>query len=492
VGVAVLSTLLSAGSVGAAQPNEPPVTRPSSTTAAGPNVVVVVLDDVPMLDERLLRAMPNIRKSFLRQGVTFTDFHGETPTCCPGRAGFLTGQHTHNHGVVRNDARLLQPSMTLATALDDVGYHTILSGKYLNYYSLIAPTVPPGWDRFHAVDDEYYDYRVWSNGRAAKWYGDDPSDYSTDLIARKTAREIRRTSAELPLFAWISPYAAHLPRTPAARHVDDSRCADIPPWRPPDYMEADVSDKPEYIRRLGIQSPDGMDLRTICRTLLSVDDLVANVRQALAETGRLDDTLFVLTADNGMTFGSHRVLNDKKTPYATQIPFYVSWPARLGTQPRSVGQRLMNIDFAPTMCELAGCRLGPYPGGQEDPDGRSFADLLLKVGPGPKRPALLNVYLQDKGYVPMWRSVTSTRYSPLASSGCSSAEARGCRWLYVRYETGEKELYDLSNGPCWSWRPGDAGDPCALDNLAGDPGFADLQTSLAEHLARLRRERGGA
>ena len=54
------------------------------------------------------------------------------------------------------------------------------------------------------------------------------------------------------------------------------------------------------------------------------------------------------------------------------MPFFVSWPAALGTPPRTVSERVENIDLAPTLCELAGCTLGPYPNGQLPPDGNSF------------------------------------------------------------------------------------------------------------------------
>ena len=55
---------------------------------------------------------------------------------------------------------------------------------------------------------------------------------------------------------------------------------------------------------------------------------------------------------------------NKSAPYATQIPFLAAWPARLGTTPRTITERLQNIDFAPTICALAGARSGPYPNGQ--------------------------------------------------------------------------------------------------------------------------------
>ncbi len=455
---------------------------------SAPNVVVIALDDVPYLDGRLFRHLPTIRQVFMERGTTYTDFHGETPICCPGRVGFFTGQHTHHHGVLKNDVRSFRPGMSLATALDDIGYRTFLAGKYLNKYSTIAPAVPPGWDRFHAMDGAYYGYRLWSNGGGARWYGSEEDDYSTDVVARKAVAEIRRAPTDVPIFGWIAPSAAHLPRTAADRHKKDARCSGIEPWSPPNYMEVDVSDKPAYIRKRSLDGSSAYALLRVCRVLLSVDDLVADVRDALQETGRLGNTLLILTSDNGMTYGAHRIPDDKKTPYATQLPFMVSWPDRLGEEARLVDGRLMNIDLAPTICALTGCTIGPYPGGQQDPDGLSFADRLLGDGPAPERASVLYSYRNPKGAVPRWWGIGTTADSQYADEGCSKGETGRCRWLYVTYETGERELYDLHNGPCWTWQPGQAGDPCMLQNRAGDPSLAALQAGLAEALLALRRD----
>src|SRR5437660_1573017 len=102
------------------------------------------------------------------KGTTFSNFHLETPLCCPARAGFLTGQHTLNHGVTKNVASMFKPSMTLATQLHALGYWTMLAGKYLNGYEKIAPAVPAGWDRFSATVTpnelgNYYDYDIYND-----------------------------------------------------------------------------------------------------------------------------------------------------------------------------------------------------------------------------------------------------------------------------------------------------------------------------------------
>ena len=93
----------------------PPPDDPSGTQqlpAGKPNIVLFYLDDVALTDGRLWgnpQLTPTIYDLFVAHGTTFTNAVGETPLCCPGRGSVLTGLHTHNDGVVANNARLFNP-----------------------------------------------------------------------------------------------------------------------------------------------------------------------------------------------------------------------------------------------------------------------------------------------------------------------------------------------------------------------------------------------
>jgi arylsulfatase A-like enzyme len=481
--LAVASATIALDSASPPLPGDPPPPPGEDPRSPRPDIVVLMLDDIPELDGRLWTRLPIIRRLFVDGGVRFSDAHGETPTCCPGRAGFLTGLHTHHHGAYKTDGSLFEPGETIATALDKVGYHTIQVGKYLNLFERVFPKWPPGWDEFHGFGGAYYGYTLWSDGLPRR-YGHRPRDYSTDVIARRAVGALGRVPADRPLFAWITPFAMHKPWTVAPRHRRSGRCR-LAPWRPPGYMERDVRDKPAYVRSYQIKQPRGYGLGRICRGLLSVDQLLGKVVRELKRMGRLDNTMLILTSDNGMTYGSHRILHDKKSPYASQIPFYVRWPRVLGTRPRRVGERIQNIDLGPTLCDIAGCGLGPYPTGQARPDGRSFLALLTGKRSTLARPAVLTSYLEPGHRVTPYWSVTTTSSSPLSRERCAQRRRAGCRWVYTEYASGERELYDVSNGPCHAWRRGMAGDPCMLRNKAGRGRYASVEASLRRELARL-------
>ncbi len=367
-----------------ALPGDPPAPPGEDPRSPEPDIVAIVLDDIPPLDGRLWKALPNIRRTFVQQGTQFTNAYVETSTCTPGRAGLLTGLHTQHHGAYKTDGTLFDPGETIATELQAHGYHTIEVGKYVNLFDRVADKQPPGWDEFHGYGGGYYDYNLYSNG-VGHHYGSRPRDYSTDVIRRLTMQTLDRAPKGEPLFAWITPYAMHKPWTVAPRYRNARGC-NVTRWKPQGYMEKNVRDKPAYVQQRRIKSRGGYELGRTCRGLLAVDDLVGDVVRKLDKLGRLDNTMLILASDNGMSFGSQRILYDKKAPYGTQIPLFVRWPRVLGTVPKTIDERVQNIDLAPTLCDIAGCELGPYPTGSSE-GRRGLAAEAVDRRSRPPRPA---------------------------------------------------------------------------------------------------------
>ncbi len=445
---------------------------------------MVMIDDANPHDGRLWseRYMPRLNELIISRGIRFTDFHGEVPLCGPSRANLLTGQHADNSGGRSNNGQTLDVSTTIATELDGAGYHTAYVGKYLNGYRKFSPDRydPPGWSEFDVINSnqgKYFWYQIRDRDGVISQHKTDEADYSTDVIADIAVERIREAPDDQPLFALIAPFTPHEPNLPAPRHEGDSRCAEIEPWSPPNYDEEDVSDKPGYIRDAEPLGDGGFDLTAHCESLLSVDELIGRVGDELEKQGRLDDTVFVFVADNGMTWGEHRRVA-KVSPYATVMPAYAAWPAGRGTEQRDDATTLSMIDFAPTFCELGGCEMGPYPNGQEAADGWSFASLLADEPYAWTRESILHT-VPTGGDRPVWYSIRTTVDHPLG------------QWHYVENRDGFRELYDIGGGLCYEWTDGDAGDPCEMTNLlAGDiaPEMAELSETLATELAELKVE----
>ncbi len=449
--IGLLVVALGAGVLGS-----PPVTAGSTR----PNIVVIMVDDQPEMGLRLLDRTPAIRSTLARRGLHFTRFYGNDPLCCPGRANFLTGLYSHHHGVTNNHpAGEWQPTETVATALNDAGYYTMIAGKYFNETEELDPT-PPGWDRAAVYSGGYYRYRSWVNGRL-RYNGSTSADYSTDVFRDRSLRFLRRAPVGSPIFALLTPYATHHASAlghypPAPRHEGDARCADVGAWKPASYNEKDMSDKPLFMQDDAFQVAGGWPLQDICESMLSVDDWFAAVRAELVHQGRFNNTLFVYTADNGMAWGRHRQ-PAKINAYATEMPLLMRWPAVTGDTARDVSVTASNVDLAPTFVELAGADpLGPYPTGQLEPDGVSLVDVIN--GGGIARDAILEEHRVGRAF---WAIRTDASH-PLG------------RFHYISYDSGYESLFDLSV------------DPDEMDSVHADPSYADTKAALAAELEVLR------
>jgi arylsulfatase A-like enzyme len=440
-----------------------PVPMPSSA----PNILVFYLDDVAPHDGRLWSdpaITPALYDLFVAHGVTFTNAIGETPLCCPGRTGLLTGLHTQNTGVIDNNAQLFHPEEHIGWELKDSGYDTVLIGKYLNLAATLTGAQwaqhAAGWtelDAFRSNPFRYSNFTLFTKEGNVKYQSTD----RTQMVADRAVQRLSEADPSQPVFAILSVHDLHVPNTAMPRFVGDPRCAHMPPWDPPNYNEADVSDKPPLIQALPLLPyANGWPMVTYCEEMLGEDWLVQQVEDELKAEGRLDNTLFIFTADNGMAWGQHRLGEEKLLPYTTPVPLMMSWPARWGDQPRTIDDVVSNIDIAPTLCDIVGCTLGPYPTGQQHPDGVSLLPLLDGSVHHLARDAVLE--RNWKRYA--WSAIRTTSQSPLG------------QWHYIEYDDGFRELYDSVN------------DPWELNNLAYDQGYGPLIDALSARLGQVRQQ----
>jgi arylsulfatase A-like enzyme len=183
------------------------------------------------------------------------------------------------------------------------------------------------------------------------------------------------------------------------------------------------------------------------RSLLGVDRALGRILDALERAGRLENTLIVFTSDNGILHGEHRWIK-KEAPYeeAIRVPLVMRWDAAEWTPGTELpGVLALNIDLAPTIADAAGVAHPPT-------DGRSLLPILAGDRSSTRSDFLIE-HMEGENPVPTFCAVRSER------------------WTYVRYATGEEELYDL------------AADPFELENAAGAP---SMRPVLEERRARLR------
>jgi N-acetylglucosamine-6-sulfatase len=431
LGVAMLTVVLVLSGNGLLRENQ----QAEAQAVGRPNIVFVMTDD---LDERSMQDLPGIRDVMGANGTTFQNAYVTYSLCCPSRATVLRGQYPHNHGILYNSPPLggeekfhnsgLDRS-TVATWLDDAGYQTKYVGRYMNGYNNLYK--PPGWDEWYAIMGDHWFLSDPTTGRM----NDDGQEttlggHSNDVFAQEASDFIRRSSANPePFFVVIGTKAPHTPPEVATRH--QGAFADTPLPKPPNFNEADVSDKPAWVQSRSRLTQSRMnnleqEYRQRLSSMLSVEDLLRQIITTLQETGELSNTYIFFTSDNGFHIGNHRFGKDKKTPYEedTSIPLMVRGP---GVPPNAVREELvLNNDFAPTIADLADASIPTFV------DGRSIAPLLTNSPPSSWRTAFL-----EEGYIPPEDGFPVPPHTSVHTQ----------RYMFTDYDTGEHELYDLNTDP---------------------------------------------
>jgi N-acetylglucosamine-6-sulfatase len=437
-------------------------------------------------------AMPRTWRLFHDERSTvFEQAVASPPLCCPARAGFITGQYPHNHGVLGNTpgyADLRDKPNVLPAWLDRAGYRTVMVGKYLNQYELVGgKAAAPGWDSWNAVFGypAYYDYTLNRDGEVSR-VGSAPGDYSTTRITDIALEELSRARDE-PVFAWLAYNAPHiaasgtapcegeLPEPPSRAAYEEFSEARLP--TDPSFDEEDRSDKPRAIRdRSGLSREEigEMTRRWRCglATLGALDDALARLTGALRSRGELEQTVLVFLSDNGYFFGSHAIDDDKRLPYAqsAHVPLAIRVGAEVagGRAPAAVEEVVSNVDLAPTLLDYAGAR--PCVAGDCRPlDGLSLRPLLEGEGedwPGDR------AVLMELDEAVAYRALRTRRYLYSELTRDRSGEL----------PSPAVELYDLER------------DPYELENLAEvDPsGSEAVLDELGARLDRLSACSGSA
>ncbi len=345
-----------------------------------PNVVIVFFDDLGWGDlsiqgNRLIET-PRIDRA-AAEGLRMTDFYAASPVCTPSRAALLTGRHpprtrTDRHvffpegsamGIARRMAgaanELPEDEITLAEVLQRAGYATALVGKWhLGDRTGFRPN-DFGFDRWLGVmySNDMWPLHLYSDGEIIerderdgglfaserdekKPLGPGGIDQST-LTARYTEEAIAFVEAhrDEPFFLLLAHTFPHVPHYPSAEFAGTSRGG-----RYGDVVE-------------------------------DLDRSTGALLDAIDELGLSENTLVVITSDNGADYGgSPGGLRGRKGDIlegGQRVPMIVRWPGHVAAG-RVSPAPAMHIDVFPTLLELAGL---PMPTDREI-DGQSLGALI--------------------------------------------------------------------------------------------------------------------
>jgi arylsulfatase A len=352
--LAIIATGLAALPSGTAR-----AVQPRST----PNIVFVLVDDMGYADLGCYGAKdihtPHIDR-LAREGLKFTDFYANAPVCTPTRCAFITGRWQQRVGFEwamgytaeqqrRVDGRWVdEPDMhalglpdrevTIATMLKQSGYATGAFGKWhLGYLPQFNP-VRRGFDEYFGTllgHADFYRYNYYDGTYELRDGLESPKaeGYLTDLLNRRAVQFIRKHADE-PFFLYLPHQAVHAP------------------YQPPGRPEPPVTK----------QNMNDGDRRAYAAMLEKVDEGVGMMLAELDRLGLSDNTLFVLSSDNGGAHYSDNspLFNGKQSLWegGIRVPCLMRWPSKLPAG-KIVNQPAITMDLTATFVALAGAQPAP-------------------------------------------------------------------------------------------------------------------------------------
>ncbi|MEL6140203.1 MAG: sulfatase [Bacteroidota bacterium] len=462
-----------------------------------PNVIFILSDDhrydfmgftgkVPGLET------PNMDQ-MAKDGIHCVNAFVGTALCSPSRASILTGQYSHVHEVVDNQADAREDLIFFPSYLQEAGYRTAYVGKWHMGHHRDDPR--PGFDHWVSFEGQgvYYNPQLNVDGETVT-HGD--SAYITDVLTEYALDFIEaKPASEQPYFLYLSHKAVHAEFKPAQRHRGVYRDVEIqypPTMYPPDVdlqnyrsVTAPVPTLKERRRAIEVNyryeavpkwvkeqrnSWHGVDYmyngqmdfntfyRNYLETLLGIDESIGAVLQKLEELDQLENTVVIYMGDNGFSFGEHGLI-DKRHAYeeSMRVPLLVYAPGRFtSSELKSV---VANIDIGPTILDLAGVAT------PDDMNGKSFAPLLGGEEVADWRENFFYEYYWERPFpqTPTVHAVRSDRYK------------------FIRYQGiwDLNEFYDLRS------------DPNEARNLIDHPDYQDEIAAMNKALFSWLEETNG-
>jgi arylsulfatase A-like enzyme len=444
--------------------------EPARQAQGKPNVLFIAIDDMndwtTLLDRGNPIKTPNLER-LADRGMLFSRAYAVVPACNPSRAAILTGYRPETTRCFDNGGRIddwyinRPDAVTLPQYFRNYGYLAKGAGKIFHHVGPAKGDDPRGtscsWDDFQKwMPTESPHLNAYESkplrGAAYDW-----GEIGGDVIQgdEKMFEYVAKRMDEKwdkPMFLAAGIFKPHLPFYAAK---DFFKLYPLEKVVMPPMPANDLDDIPEIGRRMAgresfvygnttqYQPPDPRSLQRMVQCYQAAasysDSLVGRLLDKLDASGRANDTIIVLWADNGYHLGD-KTSCVKFTLWekATHVPFIIVAPGV--TKPGSrCATPVSLLNIYPTLIELVG--LPP----KADNEGLSLVPLLKDPKAEWKHPAIMTM-------------------------GEGNHAVRTERWRYIRYCDWTEELYDHDN------------DPWELRNLAGEPKYAGVIGDLKKML----------
>lgn len=404
-----------------------PASLRAATPDRKPNIVIFLIDDMGWGDlgcyGDTFHRTPNINR-LAKESMRFTNGYAGAPVCSPSRAAILTGQaparlhltqwipgtfYPHKKLLEAPTPKHLDLSVpTIARLLKKSGYQTAAIGKWhLGGEGYLPEDF--GFDVNVAGDNHGHPPSYFGPFHFHNLTGYTPENYLTDVLTTKMDDYLSDAAKKGPFFLYMAEYSVHGPLQAKKPMIEQYRH-----------------------RNGGKDEPDP----TYAAMIESTDIALGSLRKSLERAGVADNTIIILTSDNGgVGFQGrrlHRIADNG--PYRAgkgflyeggiREPFMVYWPGV--TRAGAVSDVPVSaLDLMPTILQMAGAGAPPNPH-----DGLDLTSFL-RGGPPPDRDTLYWHYphYSDQG-------------------GTPSGAIREDNWKLIEFfEDNHLELYDLALDP---------------------------------------------
>ena len=397
-------------------------------------------------------------------GVRFASHYSQAVPCAPGRAALYTGTYQMKNRVVANGSPLEDHFDNVARLARRAGYRPLLFG-YTDQGvdpAIVPDPSDPRLDTYEGIlpgfEDGYFldgNFTGWREHLSSLGYGElsaadalrsepeRPAEHSaaaflTDQILSSLAEQTE------PWFFHASYLRPHSPYAAAGEFSDLYSPEAVPP---PIAIGDGLHPLHEFALQLAIcaapPDPEEMArLRAQYYGMVSeVDAEIGRLLTFLEESGQLDETMIVVTADHGEQLGDHGLI--EKLGFfeeSYRIPLILFSPHHRASAGRVVEQFTEAIDVLPTFAQLLGhdvplqCdgySLLPFLNGEEPSDWRTAAHYEYDW-----RSILMGPHRKEGG-------------ADRALDQCNLAVLRTADFAYVQFGDGSSRCFDLAEDPTW-------------------------------------------
>ncbi len=466
-----------------------------------PNIIFIMSDDHAahaisayggIYDD--LAPTPNIDR-LAEEGMLFNNVFCTNAICGPSRAAILTGKYSHVNGYYKNESggKFNVDQWTFPEELHKNGYQTALIGKWH------LGAEPKGFDYFKYHEGGGQQGFYWNpvynqNGETITEKG-----YATNLTTDFALDWLKTSSKKDNPFCLLLQYKApHRNWEPDTKYVDLWEDIEMPypatyndDYKTREKTAGDTDMTIDFFNRKDMKLTPPSELKgrelaqwnqfgnkrgqnvypntklseeenrnwkyqTYIKDYLacvkSVDDNIGRVLDYLDKNGLAENTIVIYTSDQGFYLGDHGWF-DKRFIYeeSLRMPFLVRYPNKI-----KAGQKnndiITNIDFAPTLLEVAG--ITP----PEEVQGRGFFANLQGNTPTDWTKSMYYHYYE----FPIWHHV-QPHYG---------ARNERYKLAHFYYNIDVWEFYDLEK------------DPNELNNAINDPAYESIIAKMKEDLKK--------